>query len=236
MLLLLLVLQGCTLRPFPAAVAVSCTSAKQHHRLLLPLLFLQGCILQPFPAAVAAAHSNCALLALKTGPLSHGPHCDSTPPKRQILLLLLLPLQGFTLQPSPAARPLFSFDAGLLPHAPPCGSSHPHVLLLLLLQGCILQPSVAAGNKARPLLAFDAGLLSHAPPCDSSHPERPERAAAVVSRLMATGLAQQCKRVSVNRTCLQLLQYDTLIMVCGCPLLRWGTGPIALVLWLMGNL
>eukprot|EP00775_Hariotina_reticulata_P011278 gene11278-11427_t len=47
---------------------------------------------------------------------------------------------------------------------------------------------------SRPLLAFDAGLLRHAPPTDSSHPERPERAAAVMGRLMATGLAARCKR------------------------------------------
>jgi hypothetical protein len=76
---------------------------------------------------------------------------------------------------------------------------------------CILQPYVAAAaahaahagpgspspelSRCAPLLAFDEGLLRHAPPADSSHPERPERAAAVMARLVATGLAGRCRRV-----------------------------------------
>jgi hypothetical protein len=74
-------------------------------------------------------------------------------------------------------------------------------------------------GNSRPLLAFDAGLLRHAPPADSSHPERPERAAAVMGRLLATGLAARCKRVRGSITNnLTLLLHDTLFICPSLPL------------------
>jgi hypothetical protein len=42
-------------------------------------------------------------------------------------------------------------------------------------------------------------LLLHAPPSDSSHPERPDRTAAIMARLLATGLVDRCKRVGHGR-------------------------------------
>jgi hypothetical protein len=52
-----------------------------------------------------------------------------------------------------------------------------------------------------PLLAYEEALLLHAPPTDSSHPERPDRTAAIMARLVATGLVHRCKRVSpINET------------------------------------
>ena len=122
-----------------------------------------------------------------------------------------------TLHPNSSPHPFKTF---LLPS--------PHLLLL--------QPFVAAGIQQQhqqhqqqqqqeaadhnsssssssylPLLACDDVLLRHAPPVGSSHPERPDRTAAIMARLRATGLVQRCKRVSVTGMCSTVRVFSMII-------------------------
>jgi hypothetical protein len=87
-----------------------------------------------------------------------------------------------------------------------------HLLQPFVAAAAAASSAHAAGGSAAPdlscclpLLAFDEGLLRHAPPADSSHPERPERAAAVMARLVATGLAARCRRVSLGGLCVYII-------------------------------
>lgn len=91
--------------------------------------------------------------------------------------------------------------ATLLP-APRCClllCAQPYVAVAAAAAAQSAHGSASGGNselsRCLPLLAWDEGLLRHCPPGDSSHPERPERAAAVMARLAATGLAGRCRRV-----------------------------------------
>lgn len=90
---------------------------------------------------------------------------------------------------------------------PGCLNCLPAVLLLQsqpFIAACIQQQqgvdsssSSSSSSHHLPLLAFDDSLLRHTPPVGSSHPERPDRTAAIVARLHATGLVTRCRRVSV---------------------------------------
>jgi hypothetical protein len=55
----------------------------------------------------------------------------------------------------------------------------------------------SSSSSHLPLLAYDDSLLRHVPPLGSSHPERPDRTAAIMARLHATGLVGRCRKVSV---------------------------------------
>jgi hypothetical protein len=115
-------------------------------------------------------------------------------------------------------------------------NSSPHPFKTFLLPSpylLLLQPFVAAGIQQQqqqqqqeaadhnsssssssiylPLLACDDVLLRHAPPVGSSHPERPDRTAAIMARLRATGLVQRCKRVSVTGMCSTVRVFSMMI-------------------------
>lgn len=115
---------------------------------------------------------------------------------------------------------------------PGCLNCLPVALLLQLqpfIAACLQQQQQQGVDRSSssshnlPLLAFDDALLRHTPPVGSSHPERPDRTAAIVARLHATGLVARCRKVSA-RVCvwgvggLMVLQGACLAFLGACVL------------------